>query len=100
VAILLQTYVPIAVLLSILMLGESIGWRTVRAIALAFTGVLILGFDPHVLSQPDALLLALLAAFSQALGSIYIRGIVGVSSMDCSITWRSDTRSEPSHLTC
>lgn len=82
VAIVQQTYVPIAVLLAVLMLGESIGWRTLVAIGLAFTGVLILGFDPHVLSQPDALVLALLSGFFQALGSIYIRGIVGVSAIN------------------
>ncbi len=82
VAIVQQTYVPIAVLLAVLMLGESIGWRTLMAIGLAFTGVLILGFDPHVLSQPDALVLALLSAFFQALGSIYIRGIVGISAIN------------------
>ena len=82
VAIVQQTYVPIAVLLAVLMLGESIGWRTLMAIGMAFTGVLILGFDPQVLSQPDALVLALLSGFFQALGSIYIRGIVGISAIN------------------
>jgi len=82
VAIVQQTYVPIAVLLAVVMLGESIGWRRSVAIGLAFLGVLVLGFDPHVLSQPDALVLALLSAFFQALGSIFLRGIVGVSAMN------------------
>jgi len=82
VAIVQQTYVPIAVLLAVVMLGESIGWRRIMAIGLAFLGVLILGFDPHVLAQPDALGLALLSAFFQALGSIFLRGIAGVSAMN------------------
>jgi len=82
VAILQQTYVPIAVLLAIFMLGESIGLHRLLAIAVAFTGVVILGFDPHVLSQPDAMALALASAFFQALGSIFLRGIVGVSPMN------------------
>lgn len=82
VAIIIQTYVPIAVLLAVVMLGETIGWRSLLAIGLAFTGVLVLGFDPHILARPDALGLALLAAFFQALGSIYIRGIVGISAMN------------------
>lgn len=81
IAIIQQTYVPISVLLAVLMLKESIGWRSQAAIGMAFAGVLVLGFDPHVLSQPDALVLALLSAFFQALGSIYIRGISGVSAM-------------------
>ena len=82
VAIVQQTYVPIAVLLAVILLGESIGLRRLLAIGLAFTGVLILGFDPHVLSQPDVLALALLSAFFQALGSIFLRGIVAVSAMN------------------
>ncbi len=82
VAIVQQMYVPIAVLLAVILLGESIGLRRVLAIGMAFAGVLILGFDPHVLSQPDALVLALLSAFFQALGSIFLRGIVGVSPMN------------------
>lgn len=82
VAIIIQTYIPMAVLMAVLILGESIGWRSLLAIGLAFTGVLILGFDPHVLSHPTALVLALLSAFFQALGSIFIRGIVGVSPMN------------------
>jgi len=82
VAIVQQTYIPIAVILAVLMLGEFVGWRTLMAIGLAFMGVLILGFDPSVLSHPDALALALLSAFFQALGSIFIRGIVGISPMN------------------
>jgi len=81
IAIVLQTYVPIAVLLAVVMLGESIGWRTLMAVGLSFLGVLILGFDPQVLSQPDALALVLIAAFFQALGSIYMRRISGVTPM-------------------
>lgn len=82
VAIVQQTYVPIAVLLAVILLGERIGWRRSLAIGLSFFGVLVLGFDPHVLSQPDALVLALLSAFFQALGSIFLRGIAGVSAMN------------------
>ena len=82
IAIIQQMYVPIAVLLAIFMLGESIRWRTILAIGLAFTGVLVLGFDPQVLSQPDALALALISAFFQALGSIYMRSIAGVSTLN------------------
>lgn len=81
VAIVQQTYIPIAVLLAIVFLRETVGWRTLVAIGVAFIGVLVLGFDPHVLAHPWALLLALGSAFFQALGSIYIRGISGVSPM-------------------
>jgi O-acetylserine/cysteine efflux transporter len=79
VVILQQTYIPMAVVLSILLLGERIGWRSLLAISVSFAGVLIIGFDPLVLSQPDVMALALLSAFLQALGSTWMRGINGVS---------------------
>ena len=75
VAIVQQTYIPMAVVLAMLLLGEQVGWRSLLATTIAFTGVLVIGFDPLVLSQPDVLGLALLSALFQALGSIYMRGI-------------------------
>ena len=79
VVIVQQTYIPIAVVLAILLLGERVGWRTLAASFMAFAGVLVIGFDPLVLGQPDVLGLALLSAFFQAVGSIYMRGIQGVT---------------------
>ena len=78
VAIVQQTYIPMAVVLAVLLLGERIGWRSILATSVAFTGVMVIGFDPLVLSQPDVLGLALLSALFQALGSIYMRGIRGI----------------------
>ena len=78
VAIIQQTYIPMAVVLAIIILGEQIGWRSLLATAIAFTGVMVIGFDPLVLGQLDVLALALLSALFQALGSIYMRGIRGV----------------------
>lgn len=79
VVILQHTYIPMAVVLAIVLLGERVGWRTLAASFIAFAGVLVIGFDPLVLGQPEVLGLALLSAFFQALGSIYMRGIKGVS---------------------
>lgn len=78
VAIALQSYVPISVLLSVWLLGERIGWRSVAAVAIAFAGVLVMGLDPHVAEQPLALALCLLAALMLALGSTLMRGLEGV----------------------
>ena len=75
VAIALQSYIPMSALLAVLMLGERIGWRTGAGIALAFAGVLVLGFDPLVLDAPGALLLTLAAAFTLALGTVLMRGL-------------------------
>jgi O-acetylserine/cysteine efflux transporter len=43
---------------------------------------MVIGFDPLVLSQPDVLGLALLSALFQALGSIYMRGLRGISVLN------------------
>src|SRR5687768_11468571 len=79
VAIALQSYIPMSALLAVVLLGERIGWRTSAGIAIAFGGVLVLGFDPLVLDAPAALLMTLAAAFCLAVSTIMMRGLVGVS---------------------
>jgi len=79
IAIVQQTYIPMAVIMAILLLGERTGWRTLLATTIAFLGVLVIGFDPMVLGQLDVLVITLISALFQALGSIYQRGIKGVS---------------------
>lgn len=78
VAILMQTYVPMTTLLAVLFLGERVGWRTAAAVALAFSGVLLVGFDPLVLGQLDALVLILIAAFCLAVGTVMMRRLRGI----------------------
>jgi O-acetylserine/cysteine efflux transporter len=82
VAIVQQTYIPMAVLLAMLLLAEKVGWRTLAAVFVAFLGVLLIGFDPLVLRQTDVLLITLLSALFQALASIYQRGIRGVGVLN------------------
>src|SRR5688500_14989084 len=79
VAIALQSYIPMSALLAVVLLGERIGWRTSAGIAIAFGGVLVLGFDPLVLDAPAALLMTLAAAFCLAISTILMRGLKGVS---------------------
>jgi O-acetylserine/cysteine efflux transporter len=77
-AIVLQSYVPMTVLLAWLALGERFGWRTGVAVAISFGGVLVLGFDPMVLDRPDALLVMLASAFFLALGTVLMKGLRGM----------------------
>jgi O-acetylserine/cysteine efflux transporter len=77
-AIALQSYVPMSALLAWWLLGERFSWRTGIAIAICFSGVLILGFDPIVLDRPSALWTMLAAAFFLALGTIWMRGLQGM----------------------
>lgn len=78
VAIVMQSYVPMASLLAWAMLGERFGWRTGAAIAVSFTGVLVIGFDPTVIQQPASLLLMLVSAAFLALGTVLMRRLVGL----------------------
>lgn len=78
-AIVMQSYVPMSVLLAWGVLGERFGWRTGAAVALSFGGVLVLGFDPLVLRSPASLWLMLVSAFFLALGTVMMRGLGGVT---------------------
>jgi O-acetylserine/cysteine efflux transporter len=82
IVIIQHTYIPMAVVLAVLLLGERTGWRTLLATLVSFTGVLVIGFDPLVLQQVDVLVITLISALFQALGSIYQRGIRGVGVLN------------------
>lgn len=78
VAIVIQLYVPFSTLMAVLMLGERVGWRSASAILIAFLGVLLVGADPTVLDRPFAVVLAILAAFFLALGTVLMRDLKGI----------------------
>jgi len=80
-AIVMQSYIPMATLLAVWLLGERIGWRTSVGIAVSFLGVLVLGFDPVVLAAPASLFLMLVSAFLLALGTVLLRGLTGFTPM-------------------
>ena len=81
-AVALQSYIPMSALLAVWLLGERIPRRTIAGIAIAFCGVLILGFDPLVLDAPAALAVTLVAAFTLALGTTLMRRMRGVGSFE------------------
>jgi len=80
-AILMQSYIPMATLLAVWFLGERIGWRTSTGIAVSFAGVLVLGFDPIVLDAPLSLALMLVSAAFLAVGTVLMRGLVGLTPL-------------------
>jgi O-acetylserine/cysteine efflux transporter len=77
-AIAMQSYVPMAALLAWSFLGERFGWRTGLAIAISFTGILVLGFDPIVLDAPTSLVLMLVSALFLAIGTVLMKRLSGV----------------------
>lgn len=78
VAIFTQLIVPFSVLLSVWMLGEVIHWRRILGIALAFLGVIVIGFDPRAFSYLPGLLCVVLQALGAAIGMIYAKRLKGV----------------------
>jgi O-acetylserine/cysteine efflux transporter len=80
-AIVMQSYIPMSVLLAWAILGERFAWRTGSAIALSFAGVLVLGFDPLVLDHPASLLMMLFSALLIALGTVLMRGLSGIDGV-------------------
>ncbi len=82
IALLMQVYIPLSTLLAVLVLGERIGWRTTTGIIIAFSGVLLMGLDPLVLSQLDVLFLVLVSALSLATGTILMRQLKDISVLN------------------
>ena len=77
-AIVMQSYVPMAALLAWWWLGERFAWRTAVAIAVSFTGVMVIGFDPMVLAAPASLVLMLVSALFLAAGTVLMRRLAGL----------------------
>ncbi len=82
IALLMQVYIPMSTLLAVLVLGERIGWRTTTGIIIAFSGVLVMGLDPLVLSQLDVLFLVLASALSLATGTILMRRLKDITVLN------------------
>jgi O-acetylserine/cysteine efflux transporter len=79
VAIASQLYVPFSALLAVVWLGETLDRRRLAGIALAFGGVLVIGFDPIVFHHFDALLLITAGAAAMAVATIQMRQLREVS---------------------
>lgn len=82
VAITVQLVTPFSLMLAIVFLKETIGWRRIVGLALAFGGVMVLGFDPIVFQHLDGVSLVALAALCMAGGIILMRMAEGVSTMN------------------
>ena len=70
-----QLGVPFATVLSIVFLGETVRWRRWTGIALAFSGVMIIGFDPKVVRYLDGFLAVVASAFIGSISSILMRQV-------------------------
>ena len=81
-AIAIELYVPFATILSIVFLGEKVGWRRTLGIALAFVGVAIVALGRSGEGAGGALAafgvtLVAAAALTEAMGAIFVKQASG-----------------------
>jgi drug/metabolite transporter (DMT)-like permease len=72
-AIVIQLGLPITTLLSILVLGERIGWRRALGIALTFVGVIVVMWNPEGLAMSTGLWFVAAAAAAGSVGGIMMK---------------------------
>ena len=74
-----QVYVPFSVILAVIVLKEKVKLTRWVAIFIAFSGVIILGFDPIALRQLDSLGVVMLSALSLSVASILMRKLKDIN---------------------
>ncbi len=82
VAIINQTFVPFSALLAMIFLKEKIGWRRWGAIIMAFSGVMVIGFDPVIFANWLSPTLVIIASFLVSLNMVIVRTMPGVGALN------------------
>ena len=81
IAVALQFNIPFMVLLAVIFLGEKVGpWRLI-GMAIAFGGIVVLGFDPVAFDSPVALIIVCIGSCFFAVSVILMRGLKGAHPM-------------------
>lgn len=81
VAIVNQMGVPFSTLLSVWLLGETIRWRRRLGIALAFGGIVIIGFDQQAFAYWPGLLMVILSCVFGSLGLIFVKRLKDIGAL-------------------
>jgi O-acetylserine/cysteine efflux transporter len=76
-----QLGVPFSLILAVVFLKERIRWPRMLGVALAFLGVVILGFDPAIMHERLGILLTVAASFLWAVSSLLMRQLKGVPAL-------------------
>jgi O-acetylserine/cysteine efflux transporter len=82
VAVASQMGVPFSTLMSVLFLGETIRWRRIVGILLAFVGIVIIGFDPRVFAYWEGLALVVGSCFVASLGLVFLKQLKGIRPLE------------------
>ncbi|GGC66965.1 DMT family transporter [Chelatococcus reniformis] len=77
-AIVTQLGVPMTTILSVLVLGERIGWRRRFGIVLAFLGTILVMWDPQGVSASVGLIYVAASALAASIGAIMMKQMHGV----------------------
>lgn len=77
-----QLSVPFSLVLGALIFGERLSRRKMAGVALAFGGVALLVFDPHIVSEVPAVLVMAAAAMAWGGGTLIQRRLGGISVMN------------------
>ncbi|MEM6626201.1 MAG: DMT family transporter [Pseudomonadota bacterium] len=80
-AVATQLGVPFSTLLSMVFLGEKIGWRRGMGITLAFAGVMVIAFEPSGFAVSVGLLYVVLSTFVGACAGILMKRIDPMPAM-------------------
>jgi O-acetylserine/cysteine efflux transporter len=81
VAIVGQLGLPMAIVLSMVFLGERVRWRRAAGMALTFGGVLIVIWNPAGLTPKIGMLFVAGSAFAGALGTVMMKRMAAISPM-------------------
>lgn len=81
-----QMLIPFATILSVVFLGEKVGWRRCVAILGAITGVVIMVYEPGALGFDIGLILIILGYFSLAVGSAVMKRVGNIDWTQY-VTW-------------
>jgi O-acetylserine/cysteine efflux transporter len=74
--------VPFSTLLSVWLLGETIRWRRRLGIALAFGGIVFIGFDPRAFTYWEGLALVVLSCLVASLGLIFVKRLHDIKPLE------------------
>lgn len=85
-----QMLIPFATILSVLFLGEKVGWRRSFAILGAIVGVVIMVYEPGALGFDIGLIYVILAYLALAVGSVIMKR-VGDIDWKHYVTWMAVT---------
>lgn len=80
-AVVLQLSLPFTTILSVLMLGERIGWRRGIGIVLTFIGAVAVMYDPSGFTFSLGLLLIAGSAFTGSLGAVLMKQTTGIAPL-------------------